>query len=227
MTGPTTLDSTVGADRLLPRIVGHLEDGGLLACPTDTVYGLGAAVDEEGVGRLSEFKARLPGKPFVVLLPELTGYPGAWDEEFRSWGLELSADALALSRALWPGPLTLVVSDPAGRFPEGVRGPAGGVAVRICSHPFVRALLGRWKRPLLSTSANPPGESPAVTAIGLAERLSARPHADRLWIVDAGPLEPSRPSTLIDCAGNGCRVLREGAVPLERIRELVPRIETE
>ena len=86
MTGPTTLDATAGADRLLPRIVDHLEDGGLLACPTDTVYGLGAAVDEEGVGRLSEFKVRPPGKPFLVLLPELTGDQGAWDEELRSWG---------------------------------------------------------------------------------------------------------------------------------------------
>ena len=226
MTGPLILDATADGKGLLPRIVRHLEDGGLLAYPTETVYGLGAAVDEEGVRRLSELKARPPGKPFLVLVPEGGRDEGGGDGALRSWGLEPSAEALVLARAFWPGPLTLVVSNRGAAFPEGVRGPTGGVAVRVCSHPFVRDLLDGWKRPLLSTSANPQGESPAVTAIGLAERLSARPHADRLWIVDAGTLEPSPPSTLVDCVGRRPRVLREGAVALDRLRQLVPWIET-
>ncbi|MSR23033.1 MAG: Sua5/YciO/YrdC/YwlC family protein [Gemmatimonadetes bacterium] len=225
MSGPVVLDGRPGDRVLLDRIVLHLDDGGLLAYPTETVYGLGAAGDEEGVRSLVALKARSSGKPFLVLLPGPSGNGTDMRANLRRWGLECPTEARVLAESLWPGPLTLVLSDPEGRFPLGVRGPDGGVAVRVSSHPFVYALLDRWKRPLLSTSANRPDQPPAGSALEVAEHVAGRLGVDRLWIVDGGTLPESLPSTLVDCTGARVRVVREGVVPLNRIRELVPGVE--
>jgi L-threonylcarbamoyladenylate synthase len=188
---------------LLARLARHLEGGGLLAYPTETVYGLGAVVTAEGVEAVRALKGREPDKPFIVLLPE--GSPEAL------LGLEIPGYARALADVFWPGPLTLVLHDAAGRYPEGVRSEQGGVAVRMSPDPFVRALLGVFRRPLLSTSANVAGEPPALDADDLRD-LQGRPGFDRLWIVDGGRRDSSVPSTVVDATGPHPSIVRAGRI---------------
>jgi len=188
---------------LLAGLARHLESGGLLAYPTETVYGLGASVTADGVEAVSALKGREPGKPFIVLLPDGS------DEALQ--GLEMKGYARALADAFWPGPLTLVLLDGAGRFPESARNERGGVAVRVSPDPFVGALLTVFGRPLLSTSANRAGEPAALDAEDL-RALDGRPGSERLWVVDGGHLDSAAPSTVVDATGPRPRVVRPGRI---------------
>jgi L-threonylcarbamoyladenylate synthase len=224
MTGPVIVEGNAEDAKLLERIVRHLEGGGLLAYPTETVYGLGAAADAEGVAAVAALKARSVDRPFVLLLPA----PSSSDPHAAGpiGGLRWTPAARTLARAFWPGPLTLVLSDEEGRFADGVRATGGGVAVRVSPHPFVHALLAHWRRPLVSTSANVQGQAPAADAAEVTDRLSNRPGSDRLWVVDGGRLAASLPSTVVDCTRLRPRVVRAGAVPVHSLRELVPETES-
>lgn len=209
----TTLAADPGDAALLERMARHLECGGLLGYPTETVYGLGAAATVAGVEGVSALKERESDKPFLVLVPE--------DAPWEPGGLEWPAEARALAAAFWPGPLTLVVPDPRHRYPEGVRSRAGGVAVRVSPHPFVGALLRVWRRPLLSTSANRPGGRPARTVLELRQAVEGRPGVGRLWIADGGDLPPAEPSTVVDCTVSGGRVIRRGGIPTADLRKVI------
>ena len=196
---------------LLERVVGHLEDEGLLGYPTETVYGLGASSTSEGVEVLRGLKERKSDKPFLVLLPDAAAA--------METGLEWGCHARALAERHWPGPLTLALKDPQGRYPEGVRNARGGVAVRVSSDPFVRALMTVWKRPLLSTSANTTGQPPARTIEEVRRAVTGRLGLDRLWIVDGGSRPSSAPSTIVDCTASPPTLVREGAIPFDGLLE--------
>lgn len=184
----------------------------MLGYPTETVYGFGAAVTPEGVASLRTLKGRKEDKPFLVLLPEVG--------EERAGGLELPAHARRLARRYWPGPLTLILSDPDGLYPEGVRSSEGGVAVRLSSHPFVEALLGVYRRPLISTSANTSGRRPARSVQGVRRAVDGRPRLPPFLIVDGGELIPSPPSTIVDCTRSVLRVVRGGKLSSRDLAEL-------
>jgi protein-tyrosine phosphatase len=98
------------------------------------------------------------------------------------------------------------------------------VAVRVSSHPLVQALLAVFARPLISTSANSPGSLPARTATQALAAGLALGMGDDLWLLDGGPLEPSDPSTIVDCTRPEPMVVRPGAIPLEWLRSVVPEI---
>lgn len=198
------------SEEILHEIASHLEAGGLLGYPTETVYGLGAAVDPRGIERVRALKHRGSERPFLVLLPQ--------GPDDGAPALSWTPEARALATRFWPGPLTLVLGDPQARWPLGVRSAAGGVAVRVSSHPFVRALMAVRAKPLISTSANRPGEPPARSGEELSRRLGGDPAAAHCWIVDAGRLPPSPPSTLVDCTDRPPALLRRGAIDLEEIR---------
>ncbi len=197
----------------LERIATHLERGGLLAYPTETVYGLGAPATSQGVAALRALKGRRSDKPFLMLLPD-AGHKSAAE---LAWGPQ----ALSLAERHWPGPLTLVISDAAGRFPDGVRSREGGVAVRVSSNPFVEGLMEAWRGPLLSTSANMPGEAPAQTVDEVLQVVEGRAGIDRLWVADGGPLVSSEPSTIVDCTDAVPRLLRRGRIPAKTLKEVV------
>jgi L-threonylcarbamoyladenylate synthase len=201
---------------LLARVAVHLDRGGLVGYPTETVYGLGARADGAGVSALRQLKGREAGRPFLVLLPADGEGPD---------GLAWTPPALALAGSFWPGPLTLVLADPEGAWPEGVRSARGGVAVRRSPHPFVQALLRAWPHPLLSTSANRPGEPPARTADEVVGAVEGRPGLHRTWILDGGPLVDSGPSTLVDCTEPAPLLLRHGPISFETLRNVVPELE--
>ena len=200
----------------IPTVVEHLRGGGLLAYPTETVYGLGSAPTEPALAALAGLKGRSPDKPFLLLVASR-----AMAEE---WGLVLSASARALSAAFWPGPLTLVLRGGEGRLPEQLRGREGGIAVRHTSHQGVARLVAALGTPLTSTSANRPGDSPAPGADRLADVFRGEIAAGELLVLDGGVLGNVPPSTLVDCTGPMPRLIREGAIPRAELRRAAGRL---
>ncbi|MDX2193446.1 MAG: L-threonylcarbamoyladenylate synthase [Gemmatimonadales bacterium] len=210
------LHSEADVDRVVPVVREHLGAGGLLAYPTETVYGLGSAPTAEAVGRLAQFKGRPPGKPFLLLV---SGRPMA-----EAWGLDFPPAARALSDAFWPGPLTLVLPGGDGRLPARLRGPEGGIAVRHTSHAGMARLIAALGYPITSTSANRPGGPPAPGAEGL-ETLFADALADgTLLALDGGVLGNVPPSTIVDCTTPVTRMVREGALPRDELRRAAGRL---
>jgi len=144
----------------LAAAVAHVRAGGLLAFPTETVWGLGAdARSEAALARLRRWKGRSEGQPVSVLV--------ASAESAHALGLPLPGAARRLAAAFWPGPLTIVVPAPPGRFATGVARADGAVGLRCSSHPRTAALVAALERagggPLTATSLNRHGEPPVRT----------------------------------------------------------------
>jgi L-threonylcarbamoyladenylate synthase len=211
---PRTLDVWADVERHLREILEHLAAGGLIAYPTETVYGLGGALRADAVARVRELKGREGGKPLLVLVPSADSVSG----------LRWTPSARDLARIFWPGPLTLVLEDPLGIFPAGVRDEdTHAVGVRVSPHPVVARLVSGLGGPLTSTSLNVPGESPAASG-GEASKVVTSLHAPDVLVLDWGTLAPSLPSSVVDCTGDEPVVIREGAVPTSRLRCAVPAI---
>jgi L-threonylcarbamoyladenylate synthase len=194
----------------IPRVVAHLRAGGLLAYPTETVYGLGSRPVDADLRALAALKGRAAGKPFLLLV--------ASREMAEAQGLAFNESARALARAFWPGPLTLVLPGGGGRLPDMLRGPEGGIAVRWTSHPGVALLVAEMGEPLTSTSANLPGAPPAPGADAILRDFSPAVADGRLLVLDGGVLGNQPPSTVVDCTGPLARVVRAGAITIARLR---------
>ena len=202
--------------RAIPEVVAHLGRGGLLAYPTETVYGLGSDPTESALAALAELKGRPPDKPFLLLVASRT--------MAEHWGLVFSPAARALSDVFWPGPLTLVLRGGEGRLPDQLRGREGGIAVRHTSHPGVVRLVAALARPLTSTSANRPGDPPAPGADRIADVFRPEIEQGLLLVLDGGVLGNVPPSTLVDCTGPVPRLVREGAIPRAELRRAAGRM---
>lgn len=201
--------------KILHRVAAHLRAGGLVGMPTETVYGFGCMVEPGPLERLQNLKGRESDKPFLLLIPD----------RYAVSGLQWSSEARELASVFWPGALTLVLPDPKASFPPGIRSEQGGVAVRVSPHPLVRALLEAIAAPLVSTSANPSGAPPALTAEGAYEMARTLGADEDMWVLDGGFLEASDPSTIVDCTGPAPVVMRSGAIPLNRMRCVLPKID--
>jgi L-threonylcarbamoyladenylate synthase len=211
--GPERIDLRADPDAELGRAVAQLRADRVLAYPTETVYGFGSTCTAAGVASVRALKPRGEGKPMIVLAPSRKALARlVWSE-----------DASELARVFWPGSVTLVLEDESGIFPLGIRSPDGAVAVRVSSHPVVRRLLGAYGAPITSTSANEPGTPPALSGTETIDVLR-RLGGDDVLLLDAGTLPASDPSTIIDCTGDAPSVLREGTVPVDRLRCVIPEI---
>ena len=197
-------------------VLAHLSRHGLLAYPSETVYGFGGAADRDGVDALQELKGRSGLKPFLLLVD---GIP-----MIEKLGLRLEGPAAVLAARHWPGALTLVL--PTGRtgrsIPDPLQGPTGGVAVRWTAHAGMARLITAYGRPITSTSANRPGVPPAMSAQEILSEWGDAMSRGVLVVLDGGRLEPSAPSTVIDCTEHPIRVLRAGAIPIQELRASVP-----
>ncbi len=194
--------------------IAHLAERRVLAYPTETVYGFGTAVDHESVEALVRMKGRPPGKPFLLLI----GDP----QQVHRLDLHLPPYAAHLAARFWPGPLTLVLRGGEGRVPPRLRGPEGGVAVRLTPHPGLRRLLQAYGEPITSTSANRPGVPPAMVASEIVQQWPDEIRRGLLHVLDGGRLEPSKPSTVVDCTGRRARVIRPGVLSAQQLRDAVP-----
>jgi tRNA threonylcarbamoyl adenosine modification protein (Sua5/YciO/YrdC/YwlC family) len=174
--------------------------GGVIAFPTDTLYGLGCSLfDVAAVRMIARLKRRDPSLAVISLIPEPR----------QAWGLASDVSPLAerLIERHWPGPLSLIFRA-AAIVPEGVRGAGGTVALRCPKDELCQKLLARIGGPVVSSSANLSGQKPAETA---EEVL--RTFGNQLdLVVDGGPRRGGQASTLVDVSGPRARLLRRGAV---------------
>ena len=183
--------------------------GELVLLPTDTVYGVGAdAFSPPAVARLLGAKNRGRAMPVPVLIGEASTLAGLT--------MSVPRPAQQLAEAFWPGGLTLVVEH-APSLAWDLGDAEGTVAVRLPDDDVARDLLCRTG-PLAVSSANRSGRPAATTAEEAAAQLGE--HA--AVVLDGGPRAGSAASTIVDCTGPVPRVLRVGAVPVERVREVLP-----
>ncbi len=190
-----------------------LRAGGLVAFPTETVYGLGAlALDESALARVYEAKGRPAHHPLIAHV-ENEGQARALA---RSW----PETASRLAAAFWPGPLTLVV-ERAPHVPAAVAGGALSIALRVPAHPVARALLAALGEPVAAPSANRyQGLSP-TTAAHVVRQLGERVDL----VLDGGPCDAGIESTVVDAGTEPSRVLRPGAIGIEALRAIAPDID--
>jgi L-threonylcarbamoyladenylate synthase len=213
---PVPFRTEADVEAALDRVAGHLRAGGLIAYPTETVYGLGSRPRVADVQALQRLKGRRPDKPFLLLVSDR--------DMAEAQGLAFSESAAALARVFWPGPLTLVLSGGGGRLPDSLRGPEGGIAVRWTSHRGMARLVQALGEPVTSTSANLPGAAPAPGAEAIVRDFQEAVAAGRLLVLDGGVLGNSPPSTVVDCTQPQPRLVREGAVTLAELRRAVGRL---
>jgi L-threonylcarbamoyladenylate synthase len=180
-----------------------LQAGGLVAFPTDTVYGVGAlAFDGKAVESIYSAKDR----PVEKAIPVLIGDP----DDLEKVGSDIPDSAHRLASRFWPGPLTIVVPK-RSELPEVVSATMT-VGVRVPDHKVARALL-RAAGPMAVTSANISGQQSPVTAQEVYEQLAGRIDL----ILDGGKTPGGVPSTLVDCTTSQLTVLREGPISLEEL----------
>ena len=186
-----------------------LRNGGLVAFPTDTVYGVGAhAFQSRAVAALYEAKARPRDKAIPLLL--------ARAEDLLLVAERVPETAHPLIKRFWPGALTLVV--PKGpAIPQVVSAGGPTVAVRVPDHPVTLALITALGAPLAATSANLTGHSSPVTADEVARELGGRIDL----IIDGGPCPGGVPSTVLDLTVDPPIVLRLGAIKEEEIKAVI------
>ncbi len=197
--------------RLLPASPEGLDEaaailraGGLVAFPTETVYGLGGdATNDRAVARIFGAKGRPRFNPLIIHLPDLAAA--------RHWAV-FDARAEALAAAFWPGPLTLVLPlrEGTGLSPLVSAGHPT-VAVRVPAHPLARDLLTRFGGPVAAPSANPSGRVSPTRAAHVIEGLSGRIEA----VVDGGPCAVGVESTILSV--DPPLLLRPGGVPVEAL----------
>jgi L-threonylcarbamoyladenylate synthase len=196
--------------------ISHMKEHGVLAYPTETVYGFGGAVDSESVANLIALKGRPANKPFLLIV--------AASEMITRLGLHLTGYASQLAAGFWPGPLTLVLPGGERQVPDQLRGPEGGIAVRWTPHRGLSRLVQAYGAPITSTSANLPGIPPATNAGQILEQWKDAITRGRLYVLDGGQLISSPPSTVVDCTGPRPRVIRPGAISVATLRARVSDI---
>jgi len=215
MTGVVPFETPESAAASTPRVAAHLRGGGLIAYPTETVYGLGSLARPEPVAALARLKGREPGKPFLLLVSNRA--------MAEAHGLAFNEAADAMARAFWPGPLTLVLPG-GGLLPDLLRGPEGGIAVRWTAHPLIARLVATLGEPLTSTSANLPGQPPAPGAAAIVRDFAGPVREGTLLVLDGGVLGNRPPSTVVDCTTPTARLVRPGALSQRELRAAVGRL---
>ena len=199
-------------DAARAEAVNLLRGGGIVAVPTDTVYGIAADMAlPDAIERLFAAKRRPPEKAVAVLLADIS--------QAEALGV-MSPAARALGDRFWPGGLTLVLPVRSGvQLPRVLAGGAQTIGVRVPDHPAPRALAAILG-PLPTTSANVSGEPDARDAQEIAGRLG-----DALaLVIDDGPIRGGLASTVVDCTGERPVVRRLGAIPEAEIARVLAEV---
>ncbi len=187
----------------------RLRAGGLVAFPTETVYGLGAdALDEHAVRRVFALKGRPSNNPLIVHVSSV--------EMARGVAASWPARAESLARAFWPGPLTLVLPK-APAIPGIVTAHGPNVGVRCPDHALALALIEAFAGPIVGPSANPSGAVSPTTAAHVRECFAA----DDVLVLDGGACRVGVESTVLSLAGERARILRPGALGAAEIARVI------
>ncbi len=179
--------------------------GGVIAYPTETFYGL--CVDPFNAGAveaLYRLKDRPPSSPMPLIIGGIS--------MLRFVTSDLPAHAKKLMKRFWPGPLTIVLTA-TEHLPAAVTAGTGTVAVRLSGNPLARRLSNTFGSPITSTSANPSGKKPPVTAEEVANYFNGSIG----MLIDGGKLKGTLGSTIVDASGSELKILREGEIPSSEI----------
>jgi L-threonylcarbamoyladenylate synthase len=188
-----------------------LKNGGVIAFPTDTVYGLGASSD---IDAAVERVYRIKGRPRHMALPLLLANVSQLDKV----AVSIPASARLLADKFWPGPLTLVLPK-SDAVSDIISGDGATVAVRVPAHPIPTALARGLGTPIVGTSANLSGQPSALTAEEARNQLG-----DKVDLIIEGDCPGGRESTVVDLTGESPVILRQGALSREELRQLCPNI---
>lgn len=195
----------------IDRAVRVLRRGGLVAFPTETVYGLGADADQpDAVRRIFAVKRRPVDHPLIIHLADI--------DDIDDWGRDITDQARALAAACWPGPLTLLVHA-AARVSPLVTGGRSTVGLRVPSHPVARRLLAAFGGGIAAPSANRFGRVSPTTA----DHVRADLGTDVDLILDGGPSSIGVESTIVDCTADPPQILRPGGIDEATIRSALHR----
>jgi len=182
-----------------------LRDGGIVVFPTETVYGLGALADSKfGPHEIFEVKVRPADLPIPLLVET--------EDALDTWGSQVPEYAHRLAREFWPGAVTLVVKA-SDRVPRDFRAPDGTIGLRSPDHEVVLELLAASGGPIFATSANTHGNP----APGTFDEVEPRIIAAADMVLDGGETEHQMASTVVLCTGAEPQIVREGAVPSDKI----------
>jgi L-threonylcarbamoyladenylate synthase len=195
-----------------PSAISHAVDvlnhNGLVAFPTDTVYGLAApAFDDASIERLYVVKGRNHTKAIAILMSSIM--------ELDKVAVDVTEIAFCLAEHFWPGPLTLVLY----RHPSlpAILAPEPTIGIRIPDHEDALALMDKTG-PLAVTSANLSGQKPPTTAQEVLAQLNHKVHL----ILDGGPTPGGIPSTVVDCTSPELTLLRPGPLTLSQLQSILP-----
>lgn len=184
----------------IKRAAKAIHEGGLVAFPTETVYGIAANVlDRKAIDRLYRIKGRPKHKPFTIHIADLN--------IINRMGCDITKDAEALINRYWPGPLTIILKSERGQK-IGFRMPANKVALE---------LIRMAKVPVAAPSANLSGKVPPKNASDVLRQLDGRIDI----LLDAGPVEIGVESTVVDMTARPVKILREGAISRKEIMKAI------
>ena len=206
-------DSTLQSSTVINEAVQTLRDGGLVAFPTETVYGLGAdAKNAEAIRKIFVAKGRPSNHPLIVHLAAPDRFDQTqvdWVPMLATWARDVSEEALKLSNTFWPGPLTLVFKKDKSVLTD-LTGGQDTVAIRAPAHPIAQELLRKFKSGVVAPSANRFGKVSPTSASDVRHEFEGMLD---LMILDGGDCEVGIESTIIDLSsGDKAILLRPGAI---------------
>lgn len=196
---------------LINQAVITLKQGGLVAFPTETVYGLGAdAKNEAAIARIFAAKGRPSNHPLIVHIPDLSA--------LSDWAVDISPDAMMLAKAFWPGPLTLILKK-APAVLSAITGGQATVGLRVPKHPVANALLQAFGGGIAAPSANQFTHISPTMAEAVREELGNKVD----MILDGGLCEVGLESTIVDMTGDVPVILRPGMISVNDIEKVLKK----
>ncbi|ARF14849.1 L-threonylcarbamoyladenylate synthase [Sporosarcina ureae] len=208
------VDNLVDNDRIYEQAVDILNSGGIVAFPTETVYGLGAiATDEQAVQRIFEAKGRPSDNPLIVHIGN--------QSDIEKYATDIPEIADVLIKQFWPGPLTLIMEKKPGVIADVVTAGLSTVAIRMPDHPIALALLRKLDQSLAAPSANRSGKPSPTEADHVYHDLIGRVPL----ILDGGETGVGLESTILDITVTPPVILRPGGITKEQLEELIGTVD--
>ena len=199
----------IDSDKSLRRCLGHaskvIKEGGIVAFPTESFYGLGVdATNPEAIKKLYKLKKRDSSLPLLILIPSIN--------ELSKYAVSVPSKARIIGKNFWPGGITMIFQSSPVLPPELTAGK-GKVGIRVSSHPIANGLLREVNSPITATSANLSGTPPCVNADQVAGLFGN----DLDLILDSGATEGKNASTILDVTINPPVIIREGIISMGKI----------
>ncbi len=193
---------------LLQEAVDIILGGGMIAFPTDTTYGLGVnPFDDKAVSRVFELKQRDSNKPLIILIND--------KQQIEQLAVDVSTVARRLIEQFWPGPLTMIFKTSAEIASFRI-GASSKIGIRLPKSPIAQKLIRLSKIPITASSANPSGQPSSLSAKQVINYFNKKVDL----VIDGGQAGDKQESTVLDVSTTPPRVIRAGAVDLDRIKAI-------